>query len=142
MRQMNTLDNPFSLASINPDLREHIKKRCRKLRQQQTPVEKKMWEAIRNRQIGGVKFYRQAPLIVTDRGDTGFYIVDFYSHECRLAIELDGKIHRSRREYDRWLSEIIRQYDIRIERWTNKMILEQLPVVVKQLSRIVEEQRR
>ncbi|WP_315975647.1 DUF559 domain-containing protein [Phyllobacterium sp. A18/5-2] len=44
-----------------------------------------LWQAIRNNQLGGLKFKRQAPLLG--------YIVDFACFRSRLIIELDGSQH-------------------------------------------------
>lgn len=62
-----------------------IFKRARELRRNQTNTEKLLWNKIRNRQLKGYKFRRQHPLSI--------YIVDFYCHEARLIVELDGPIH-------------------------------------------------
>ena len=58
---------------------------ARRLRRDQTDAERKLWSKLRNRQIGGFKFKRQVP--------KGAYIVDFYSADARLVIELDGGQH-------------------------------------------------
>jgi very-short-patch-repair endonuclease len=60
---------------------------ARKLRREQTDVERKLWFALRNRQFHGCKFRRQQPV--------GPYVVDFVSFESRLVIELDGSQHGS-----------------------------------------------
>ncbi len=60
-------------------------KRCRNLRKNQTDVERKLWFALRNRQLSGIKFRRQFPI---DK-----YILDFYSPEYKLGIEADGRQH-------------------------------------------------
>ena len=56
--------------------------RARNLRKRMTDTEIKLWQALRLKQIMGIRFRRQAPL--------GKYIVDFVSHENKLIIELDG----------------------------------------------------
>ena len=56
--------------------------RARALRREATDAERFLWSLLRNRQFLGLKFRRQHPL--------GGYIVDFYCHEARLGIELDG----------------------------------------------------
>jgi very-short-patch-repair endonuclease len=58
---------------------------ARKLRREQTDVERKLWSALRSRQFHGCKFRRQQPI--------GPYIVDFVCFESKLAIELDGGQH-------------------------------------------------
>jgi very-short-patch-repair endonuclease len=55
------------------------------LRVNQTDAETVLWNRIRNRQIDGHKFVRQAPLLG--------YICDFVCRERRLIIEVDGGQH-------------------------------------------------
>ena len=55
-----------------------------KLRNESTYAEALLWKYIRNRSLG-VQFHRQVPL---DK-----FIVDFYCHELKLAIEIDGITH-------------------------------------------------
>jgi very-short-patch-repair endonuclease len=55
------------------------------MRTEATPAEKLVWRLLRNRRLCGLKFRRQ---ITIDR-----FIVDFYCHELRLIVELDGEIH-------------------------------------------------
>lgn len=62
-------------------------KRARELRRQQTPAEEILWELLRNRQLMGAKFWRQHQI--------GDYIADFYCHEARLVVEVDGSVHRT-----------------------------------------------
>ena len=50
-----------------------------------TEAERLLWRLLRGRQFAGVKFRRQHPV--------GPYILDFYSAERRLAVELDGGQH-------------------------------------------------
>lgn len=58
---------------------------ARRLRENQTYAEKKLWSKLRNRQLERVKFRRQFAI----QG----YILDFYSPEYKLAIEADGGQH-------------------------------------------------
>jgi adenine-specific DNA-methyltransferase len=60
---------------------------AKKLRREQTDVERKLWLALRNRRFQGCKFRRQQPI--------GPYIVDFVCFESRLVVELDGSQHSS-----------------------------------------------
>jgi len=60
---------------------------ARKLRREQTDVERKLWFALRSRRFYGFKFRRQQPV--------GPYIVDFVCFESKLVIELDGGQHGS-----------------------------------------------
>jgi very-short-patch-repair endonuclease len=62
-------------------------KRAKRLRRPMTPQEIGLWLLVKNRQLGGFKFRRQHPV--------GPYILDFYCHEARLAVEIDGQAHWS-----------------------------------------------
>lgn len=58
---------------------------ARAMRHDSTLAENMLWQQLRGRQMGGVKFRRQVPL--------DGYIVDFVSFEARLIIEVDGGQH-------------------------------------------------
>lgn len=58
--------------------------RARKLRQEMTLPEVKLWTVLRTRP-GGFKFRRQHP--------AGYFVLDFYCAAARLAIEVDGWAH-------------------------------------------------
>jgi len=60
----------------------------RKLRKRMTPGEKILWKKLRRKKIKGVRIRRQHPI--------EYYIADFYCHEARLVIEVDGLIHNSK----------------------------------------------
>lgn len=63
----------------------HMIELAKKLRKTQTNAEAFIWKLLRNRQITNAKFRRQHPI-------EGF-VADFYCHECKLIIELDGGQH-------------------------------------------------
>ncbi|MBI5917907.1 MAG: DUF559 domain-containing protein [Nitrosomonadales bacterium] len=62
-----------------------LKPFSRALRVNMTDAEQCLWQRLRYRQIAGVQFYRQKPLL-------GF-IVDFYCPRVLLVVELDGSQH-------------------------------------------------
>ena len=96
---------------------------ARQLRRQQTDAEQKLWSAIRNRQLAGLKFRRQVPI--------GAYIVDFYCHECRLVLELDGSQHLAQLEYDDIRTCFLQ--GIRVLRFWNNEILSNIEGVLQQI---------
>lgn len=83
--------------NIENKLREIAKERCRELRKNQTSSEEILWKVIRNRSFLRKKFYRQYPLFFDYLGKETFYIADFYCHEEKLVIEIDGKIHEKQK---------------------------------------------
>jgi very-short-patch-repair endonuclease len=61
------------------------RKYARDMRTDSTKAENLLWQALRNRQLEGLKFKRQVPL--------GGYILDFVCLETRLIVEVDGGQH-------------------------------------------------
>ena len=68
-----------------PPLPPELLRRCRELRKNETDAEKLLWSLLRDRQLGNAKFRRQHPL--------GPFVLDFYCHEEKLGIEIDGGQH-------------------------------------------------
>ena len=87
---------------------------ARILRKEQTKSEKTVWELLKNRKFLGLKFRRQHVI-------EGF-IVDFYCHSLKLAIEVDGSIHLKQKNYDQLRQEAIESEGIRFLRITNNEI--------------------
>ena len=58
---------------------------ARALRRRSTDAERKLWAQIRDRQLDGLKFKRQAPI--------GRYVADFVCPEHHLIVEVDGEQH-------------------------------------------------
>ncbi len=58
---------------------------AKNLRKKQTDAEKALWNRLRNRQLGKLKFKRQQPI--------GKYIADFICFEKMLVVEIDGGQH-------------------------------------------------
>ena len=107
-------------AKTNP-----AKKIANYLRKHQTPAERKLWSALRNRQIENIKFRRQHPI--------GKYIVDFYCDSQKLVIEIDGETHVERREYDQERTKYLQLHKYRVIRFTNSEVLQNLEQVVLQI---------
>ncbi|MFM9910752.1 MAG: endonuclease domain-containing protein, partial [Chitinophagaceae bacterium] len=85
---------------------------------------------LRNRQANGLKFRRQHPL---DK-----FVADFYCHEKRLVIELDGGMHESKmqKEKDRVRTEILDKLAITVVRFKNEEVLKDNIGVTKEIIRI------
>ncbi len=81
--------------------RRDLKEKARDLRKDSTLSEVLLWQEIRKRQLG-VQFHRQVPILE--------FIVDFYCHELKLALEINGDSHEWKVNYDkqriRRLSEV------------------------------------
>lgn len=59
--------------------------RARRLRENMTTAERKLWSELRGRRLGGLKFRRQRPI--------GPYIADFVCYGPKIVVEVDGGQH-------------------------------------------------
>ena len=106
-----------------------ITRRARELRRRATQEEELLWHALRRRNVG-YKIRRQHPL--------GNKIVDFYCHEARLAIEIDGEHH------DPWLDEI-RDAElsvVKVLRFKNQDVHDNVFEVIAAIAREIAERVR
>ncbi len=83
----------MSEGNLNFGASPEIFRRAKELREQMTSSEQILWEKIRAGRLNGLKFRRQHP--------AGKYILDFYCHEFKLVIELDGEIHSDKDQIER-----------------------------------------
>jgi very-short-patch-repair endonuclease len=99
--------------------------RARELRKRTTDAEQLLWQLLRNRQIAGAKFRRQHPIPP--------YILDFYCHEHRLAVEIDGWQHNQpvERARDTRRTEFLAQQGIRVLRFWNHEVLSETEAVLQ-----------
>ena len=102
--------------------REVAKILARELRKEQTKAEKLMWQKLRNRNFAGFKFTRQHPIYYFKDDLKKFLIADFYCHELKLIIELDGEIHLKQKDYDSAREELLRVKKLAILRFQNEEI--------------------
>ena len=78
-----------------------IRKIVRNLRKNMTASERLLWQELRNRKLDGKKFNRQHPIFYeSNNNEHFFFVADFFCHECRLIIELDGPVHDLQKERD------------------------------------------
>ena len=121
----------------NKELREIAKIRCRELRKNSTNAEKIFWNIVRNRKFLGKKFYRQYPIYFDLLGTDSFYIADFYCHEEKIVIELDGRIHDFRKNKDEIRTEVINNLGFTVIRFSNNEIEYNIDKVLNKLSEIL-----
>lgn len=109
----------------------------RSLRRTQTAEEKILWGNLRNRKLNGFKFLRRHPIVYGGtKFTTDFYIADFYCHEKRLVIELDGKIHEVQKDYDHSRDSVLNELGLTVIRFKNEEI-KNLNPVLNQISKIL-----
>ena len=101
----------------------------RKLRKEMTPAEKILWSKLRKKQLNGFSFRRQHSI--------GRYIADFYCHDLRLIVELDGDIHYETKEYDTDRDEFLKASGYTDLRFQNDEILNSLDNVLDRIKKCI-----
>ncbi len=104
--------------------------RAIELRNNMTLAEKILWEELKKREIFKSRWKRQHPIDI--------FVVDFYCHKYKLAIEVDGEIHLNEeiREHDDGREHDIEKLGIKILRFTNREVFEDIRKVK---NRILDE---
>jgi very-short-patch-repair endonuclease len=103
---------------------------ARQLRSDPTPAEQRLWDALRDRRLAGLKFRFQHPV--------GRFILDFYCPSEQLVIEVDGASHDGRAAHDQARTQVLSTFGYRVLRVRNEEVLSDLPAV---LSRIIAATR-
>lgn len=107
---------------------ENIQENAKELRGIMTESEQALWNKLKKRSIKGFKFRRQHPI--------ENFIADFYCHQAKLVIELDGNYHNSpdQKEYDSDRSIEIEKYGLRVLRFRNDDVLHNIDFVIKKIE--------
>ncbi len=126
------------MGKSRKEVREEATRLSRELRRRQTKAEKIFWEAVRNGRFHGKRFLRQHPFFNESDGSYRFYIVDFYCHAWKVVIELDGRSHDGREEDDVTRSEIIEAPGIKVLRFRNEEVENDLSGVLRKIEIFVK----
>ena len=115
------------------DTENGTRKNAKRLRKNQTAAEHILWGALKGRQCAGMKFRRQHPI--------HYYVADFYCHEERLIIEVDGGIHflSDVMEHDQNRTSELERLGIRIIRFSNKQVMDNLDEVIDRIKAFVNK---
>jgi very-short-patch-repair endonuclease len=120
--------------NIKRELVEVAKVVCRDLRKNSTNEEKLIWQAVRNKKFEGRKFLRQHPFFHDITGKETFFVADFYCHEEKLIIELDGKYHKYRLKKDDRRTEILNYLGVKVIRFSNEDVIKDLKSVLRKIK--------
>ena len=103
-----------------------------RLRRDVTATEKMIWERVSNKQLG-VRIRRQHPIWK--------FIADFYCHEVKLVIEIDGEIHLlpESKEYDISRDIILKEFQIEILRFTSDEVIKETSLVIERIKSTIEK---
>lgn len=104
---------------------------AKELRNNSTKAEILLWNKLKGRKLSGYKFRRQHPL--------HYYVVDFYCHELKLAIEVDGPIHQRKDvlNHDRNRDAELLDRGIRTLRFSNQEVFHEMEKVLRRIKKFI-----
>jgi len=103
---------------------------ARRLRREMTLSEQHLW----------FRFLRSYPVKIYKQRIIESFVVDFYCAEARLVIELDGSQHYTEqgKAYDEERSQILREYGLKVLRFSNREVEQQFDVVCEKIHQEVQ----
>ncbi|MGH8109293.1 MAG: endonuclease domain-containing protein [Arenimonas sp.] len=114
--------------NIKPPLPSSTLAIARELQKQSTDAELRLWHYFRAKRTLNLKWRRQHPIPPC--------VVDFYCHQAKLAVELDGGQHEA--EVDLRRTTYIRSQGIEVIRFWNHDVLSKTETVMDEILRVVQ----
>jgi len=113
-----------------------IFERAKLLRENMTEAELKLWECLKERKLLNLRFRPQHPV--------DMFIADFYCHPLNLVVEIDGEIHLSKtnKSYDIGREAELERWELKVVRFTNQEVLNNLDQVLRKLEKICVERQK
>ncbi|GET32370.1 endonuclease [Prolixibacter bellariivorans] len=113
-----------------------IFERAKLLRENMTEAELKLWECLKERKLLNLRFRPQHPV--------DMFIADFYCHPLKLVVEIDGEIHLSKtnKSYDIGREAELERWGLKVVRFTNQEVLNNLDQVLRKLEKICVERQK
>ena len=113
---------------------KNLKQPSRDLRNNMTDAEKLLWSRLRNKQILGLQFYRQKPILN--------FNVDFYCPSANLVVECDGSQHFTDEglETDRVRDEALAELGLVVLRFDNGQVMEEIDAVVEFIYQFIQQE--
>jgi len=105
-----------------------LKEISRKLRNNSTKAEIKLWSHLKGKQLMGYDFHRQKPI--------DNYIVDFFCSRLNLAIEIDGYTHSFESVIDRDEMKAVRlnEMGISVLRFSDEDVINNIEIVIASIE--------
>jgi len=128
---MSINDKISMFYNANPIIFE----RAKAMRENMTQAEKTVWELLKEKKMLGLRFKPEHPI--------GIFIADFYCHQLKIVIEIDGGIHKSidQREYDIGREAELENWRIKVIRFTNEEVEKDIEHVRSEIQQICKRRR-
>ena len=118
--------NEWNDSDFHLPYNRHLVEKAKELRRNMTPAERKLWYGY----LRTFKFrvLRQRPI--------DNFIVDFFCAQLKLVIEVDGEGHFTNdgRDYDWERTQILEGYGLKVLRFTNDEVLQDLEGVCRRIE--------
>ena len=121
------MDKPWVVRGLHNTEKNAV---ARRMRREMTAAEMALWQVLRENKSDGLHFRRQQVI-------DGF-VVDFYCHSVGLVIEVDGEIHTTQIEEDRQREGAFALRGLRIVRFTNDRVVNDLAACLSDMRIAVE----
>jgi len=107
---------------------KELRHQARQHRKNMTEAELTLWQRLKNR--------RDFPDRMRSQHPVAKFILDFYCHQSLLGIEVDGGYHKERNQiiYDNDRTSILSEFGIRIIRFTNEEVINNIDDVVRRIK--------
>lgn len=107
--------------------------KAKDLRRNETEAEIILWNKLKGNQIDGLKFRRQHPIQL--------FIADFYCHQIKLIIEIDGDYHLAQEQIlkDEERTKILNENGVEVIRFKNDEVINNIDWVLSQIKIKIEK---
>ena len=115
------------LPNMFYDAAPNIFEKAKELRKNMTDAEELLWQRLNNNQLG-MRFRPQHPINI--------FIADFYCHQHKLVVEIDGGIHKheTQKEHDVGRTIELERFGITIIRFTNEQVINNIDDVARNIQ--------
>ncbi len=126
--KIERMKHPYHDDSMWNGASAQIFANAKQLREKLTAAESALWDKLKGNQFYGLKFRRQHPI--------NKYIADFYCHELKLIIEIDGGYHESEEQINIDLErvKILAYNNYKVVRFSNRDVENNINSVLLKLS--------
>ena len=109
-----------------------LKFRRKQLRHNMPKAEILLWDELKNKKLEGYKFRRQYSV--------NSFVIDFYCSKLKIGIEVDGENHLLKKniKYDQYRQIIIESYGIKILRFNNSDIYNNMDCVISNIKKYLK----
>ena len=116
----------YIMVKIELKYNPKLKQIARMLRKNSTFAEVLLWNELKGKKLMGIDFHRQKPI--------GNFIVDFFSPDLMLVIEIDGITHAYKQDDDIKRQQFLESLSLTVLRFQDRDVRKNMNGVVEVLK--------